>query len=800
MTPHADGPVPSEPTRYTTPPAPQRPPTDGHFTLSDRDLPQPQTETVYPDVSPAAGAAVLRIGDYEVLEELGRGGMGVVYRARHRTLGHEVALKMVLSGAHADAAELARFQLEAAAVARLHHAAIVHIHEFGTHDGKPFFSLELVDGGSLKDRLRKGPLPPRDTATLVEKLARAMQHAHEAGIVHRDLKPANVLLTRKGEPKVADFGLAKQMAADAGLSQTGNLLGTPSYMAPEQAAGKVRAVGPATDVYALGVILYECLTGQVPFRAPTSFETMQQVLTQEPVPPRRLVPGLPRDLETVCLRCLEKEAGKRYQSAADLADDLGRFLRGEPVAARRVGRAERVIKWARRHPAPAALLGVILLALVALSVLSGSLVVARNDAENKSREAEKQTGIALGKEQEARREADKARKARAFLVSIFNLSNANGQRNLTARQILDEAAKRIPEQFADQPELRDGLLADIETAYDELTARSPLAMILECSGTVQLHSTRDPKQRAVPQTLLHAGDRLSLAADGHVQLLLLFDWHKERLRPGTEVTIRRKGCEPVAAVSERDHDPMLTFKRLPKGTFYMGWGGEQVVQTEIGEDFEIAVHDVTQGQWEAVMGDNPSYFSRFGGGRLEVKDISDEELKLFPVESVSWEEVQKFITKLNLKEIKRGGGYLYRLPTEAEWEYACRGGALAKENGPQCSYHFYLDKPTYDLSSYRANFNGNYPFGNASRGPFLQRPTRVGAYPPNQLGLCDMHGNVRQWCDDLEDEPREGSFRVVRGGSWRSPGESCRVASRGRQKPSEWSNALGVRLARVPVR
>src|SRR5579884_274573 len=295
MTPHADGPVPSEPTRYTTPPAPQRPPTDGHFTLSDRDLPQPQTETVYPDVSPAAGAAVLRIGDYEVLEELGRGGMGVVYRARHRTLGHEVALKMVLSGGHAEAAELARFKLEAAAVARLHHAAIVHIHEFGTHDGKPFFSLELVDGGSLKDRLRKGPLPPRDTATLVEKLARAMQHAHEAGIVHRDLKPANVLLTRKGEPKVADFGLAKQMAADAGLSQTGNLLGTPSYMAPEQAAGKVRAVGPATDVYALGVILYECLTGQVPFRAPTSFETMQQVLTQEPVPPRRLVPGLPRE-------------------------------------------------------------------------------------------------------------------------------------------------------------------------------------------------------------------------------------------------------------------------------------------------------------------------------------------------------------------------------------------------------------------------------------------------------------------------------------------------------------------------
>src|SRR5579884_1239755 len=353
MTPHADGPVPSEPTRYTTPPAPQRPPTDGHFTLSDRDLPQPQTETVYPDVSPAAGAAVLRIGDYEIVEELGRGGMGVVYRARHRTLGHEVALKMVLSGGHARAADLARFRLEAAAVARLHHPGIVHIHEFGTHQGNPFFSLELVGGGSLKDWLREGPLPPTAVGALVEKLARAVQHAHERGIVHRDLKPANVLLTPQGEPKIADFGLAKQMAVDAGLSQTGNVLGTPSYMAPEQASGQVRAVGPATDVYALGAILYECLTGRPPFLGTAPQQTIQHVPTREPVPPRHLTPGLARDLETICLRCLEKEPARRYQSAADLAADLGRFLRGEPVVARPVGMLRRTWKWVRRRPAPA---------------------------------------------------------------------------------------------------------------------------------------------------------------------------------------------------------------------------------------------------------------------------------------------------------------------------------------------------------------------------------------------------------------------------------------------------------------
>ena len=194
------------------------------------------------------------------------------------------------------------------------------------------------------------------------------------------------------------------------------------------------------------------------------------------------------------------------------------------------------------------------------------------------------------------------------------------------------------------------------------------------------------------------------------------------------------------------------------------------MKTEIKEDFEIAVHAVTQGQWQAVMGNNPSYFSRKGAGRRRVKDISDEELKLFPVENVSWDDAQEFIKKLNEKE--RGRGYLYRLPTEAEWEYACRGGATSEE---ECSYHFYFDKPTNDLSSEQANFNGDYPFGKAPKGKYLGRPTRVGAYPPNKLGLCDMHGNVWQWC---EPEPREKPSRPARGGTWGTPGSQCQAGFR----------------------
>jgi serine/threonine-protein kinase len=283
----------------------------------------------------------LSIPGYEVLGTLGRGGMGVVYQARQTKLGRIVALKMILSGAHAAEADLARFRTEAEAIARLQHPNIVQIHEIGEHGGLPFFSLEFCGGGSLEKKLNATPLPSRGAAAMVAVLARAMQAAHEKGVIHRDLKPANVLLAEDGTPKITDFGLAKKLD-EASQTATGAVMGTPSYMAPEQAGGKSKAFGPACDIYALGAVLYECLTGRPPFRAATAMDTLLQVVSEDPAPPRLLNPNVGRDLETICLKCLEKDPRRRYESARALAEDLERYLAGESISARSLNLVNRI--------------------------------------------------------------------------------------------------------------------------------------------------------------------------------------------------------------------------------------------------------------------------------------------------------------------------------------------------------------------------------------------------------------------------------------------------------------------------
>jgi WD40 repeat protein/tRNA A-37 threonylcarbamoyl transferase component Bud32 len=333
--------------------------------------------------SPAGPRDYPPVPGYEIVGELGRGGMGVVYKARQLKLNRLVALKMILAGGHVGDDQMARFRREAEAVAQLQHPGIVQIYEVGEQDGLPFFSLELIEGGSLADKLAGMPLPPGEAAALLEPLARAVQAAHERGIIHRDLKPANVLLTAAGAPKVTDFGLAKRVEVGGNLTATGAVLGTPSYMAPEQASGDGRRVGPAADVYALGALLYECLTGRPPFQGPTPVDTLLQVVSEEPVPPSRLQPKVPRDLETICLKCLHKDPARRYESAAAVADDLARFQAGQPIRARPSTTPERVLKWMKRRPALAALVAVSGVAcLASVGVLVGLWYNAQLQASN----------------------------------------------------------------------------------------------------------------------------------------------------------------------------------------------------------------------------------------------------------------------------------------------------------------------------------------------------------------------------------------------------------------------------------
>jgi WD40 repeat protein len=337
--------------------------------------------------SKPAPPRTVAVPGYEILNELGRGGMGVVFKARQIGLGRIVALKMILAGAYAGREQRDRFRAEAEAAAQLQHPNIVQVYEIGEHEGCPYFSLEYVDGRTLQDVLADGLPPPRQAGELAEQLARAVAYAHGRGIVHRDLKPGNILLSFSREPppsapgalaggsrpneaalKITDFGLAKRLDDQHGRTRTGAVMGTPSYMSPEQAAGKTKEIGPSTDIYALGAILYEMLTGVPPFRGPSVWDTVQLVLTREPVSPSHHNLHVPRDLETICLKCLQKEPAKRYATSLALAEDLRRFQAGEPIEARPVGWLERGAKWVRRRPAVAALLAVTSMLLVALLV------------------------------------------------------------------------------------------------------------------------------------------------------------------------------------------------------------------------------------------------------------------------------------------------------------------------------------------------------------------------------------------------------------------------------------------------
>ncbi|HLO42175.1 MAG TPA: protein kinase [Phycisphaerales bacterium] len=425
-----------------------------------------QVERLFPAPRPVEGGAgperrrrvivpageLPEIPGFEIQGTLGCGGMGIVYRARHLTLNRVVAIKMLIAGVYASPIELERFKREAESIAGLCHPNIVQVFDAGEWEGRPYFVMEFMEGGTLAAQLAGIPRPAKVAARDVHTLAGAMQLAHSAGVVHRDLKPANILLTADGTLKIADFGIARRSESTADgamLTLTGSRLGTPSYMAPEQAAGARGAFGPAVDIYALGAILYEMLTGRPPFRGDTPAETERQVINDEPVAPMRLNPRTPRDLQTICLKALQKDPGRRYATPRELAEDLDRFLRCVPILARPVGRIERAYKWTRRRPAAAALTVTILVLAVATIILGGWI---------QRVESARRTELLIRQEG-----------ARNAIVSSLTLTRqlVRDGRWTEAQNILEHATERVAE--ADSRELAReiGLVSsDLSTARE----------------------------------------------------------------------------------------------------------------------------------------------------------------------------------------------------------------------------------------------------------------------------------------------------------------------------------------------
>ncbi len=554
----------------------------------DQLFPQsPSNTSPETSAAPSAAPGLPALPGYEVLEVLGKGGMGVVYKARQLGLNRIVALKMLLGGGRSGQAEVARFGIEAEAVARLQHPGIVQIHETGMHDGWPWFSLEFVAGGSLDHKLNGRPLPPQQAARLIAMLAEAVQAAHDKGILHRDLKPANVflmptqdssgLLLEEGEgqaerywPKIGDFGLAKLLDEDQDQTRSGAILGTPSFMAPEQAAGQTRQVGPAVDVYALGALLYVLLTGRPPFRAASATQTLQQVVSADPVPPRQLNPATPRDLEVICLKCLRKEPGKRYASARELAKDLERYLRGEPIQARPISAWERGGKWVRRHPTRSALLLLSLVALVAgtLALLwhNAQIQDALTLADQQRRRAETNEAAAWQHAEETRQQLYAADLRLA--AQMLKIGNILDLQNILGRQ---RPASPAVDQRGFEWRYLAGHAQPRRPAFRFPSAGKPRLLAYSPDGRFLIAALL----RLGQKSLIHVWDRATgqVVQETSVDSFYLFDWFVSLSPDGATVASLANGphlhCWDVATGKEKARVALPPLDR-PRGLAFTG--------------------------------------------------------------------------------------------------------------------------------------------------------------------------------------------------------------------------------------
>jgi tetratricopeptide (TPR) repeat protein len=521
--------------------------------------------------------------------------MGVVYKARERKLKRLVALKMILAGDHAGPDALARLLAEAATIARLQHPNIVQVYAIGDCDGRPYVELELVEGGSLAARLEGTPWPPRAAARLVESLAHGVSAAHRLGIVHRDLKPANILMTDDGEPKVSDFGLAKTIEQNSGLTRTESILGSPSYMAPEQAEGRAKEVGPAADIYAMGANLYELLTGRPPFVGSSLLATLELVRSAEPVPPRRLQPGLARDLETICLKCLAKEPTKRYESADALAEDLASYLEDEPIRARPTPQWERALKWVRRRPSTAALILVSIVAIVGTvggwTSRQAELTRQRESGRRRVEGLRSQMDhfVLLGKEAIRRRDWEGARTQLSSALALIRTEANLAETRATVGKMLALSDQKINEQkgreaererFVEFLRLYDeavfyqsdytGLDPDTNLRASRTAARSALTL-LGLSASDESHP---------PFNLAHfdQSESETITSNGYELTLLLAEAISKPLKE-EDATLQAREALRILDQAQRLRTPTSAF-HLRRATYLERLGDKEGAQAE----------------------------------------------------------------------------------------------------------------------------------------------------------------------------------------------------------------------------
>ena len=662
-----------------------------------------------------------QLGRYRILSKLGQGGMGSVYLAEDTTLARRVAVKIPHLSAADGPKVIERFQREARVAAGIDHPNLCPVHDFGEVQGVHYLVMPYIEGTPLSHLIDEdNPWLPQRAAALVRQLALALEVLHQRGLIHRDLKPSNVLLRPGGEPVLMDFGLARSFTEQSRrLTQTGAALGTPAYMAPEQILGDARAIGPATDVYQLGVILYELLTGHLPFEGPPA-AVYGQILHARPLSPSSRRPGLDAGLDGVCGKALAKKPVERFAGMATLAEAL------EP--------------WA-----------------CPVAVVADPTLVTPTPAVA---DVPRLTCPGCGKSLRVPPTVAGKRLKCPRCQTILGAAAPTHHPSPPDRAGADTEAPSLVETVAPPPRLAP------RTRQGRGRAALVLSLVTVASLVVAL----------VAWLLLREG--------------------KQPVPQPPDASARDEGRPPVTAArvgKELTNSIGMRLVLIPKGTFLMGspkdeksrGDDEDLHEVTITRPFYLGIHEVTQEEYEKVMGMNPSWFSPDAGGRDQVQG---KDTRRFPVESVSWEEAVAFCEKLSALPEEKKAGRSYRLPTEAEWEYACRGGA-------DSSTPFAFGQ---SLSSEQANFGGG-----------LQRTCRVGTYQPNAFGLYDMHGNVWEWCADwygsypqsgtpLKDPtgPPKGPARVLRGGSWGAGDWLCRSAYR-YYEPDSRGSYVGFRVVCV---